>query len=325
MTLKVFVLKRIFLIVMVVFFGIALNFTLMHLMPGDPVIALIGKGAYAPPEYIEKIREIYGLNKPLYEQFVIYIEKILMGDFGYSWNYRQNVLEVIAERIPYTLVLLVTQLTLATVFGVLIGAFASRKTNSRFTSIADFVSLTFYSMPVFWTGTIYLLVFALYLGWFPLGGFSSIGTHASIFEYILDVLYHLALPVLSLGSYQFAVMYRITKLKMVEVSSQDFVVTARAKGCDQRTVFQKHILKNASIPLITMVGLEIGYMFSGAVLTESVFGIPGMGRLMLDSISARDYPLIMGSFIVLSLLVAVLAVITDIIYAVVDPRIRYWK
>lgn len=292
-------------------------------MPGDPATILAGEEA--SEEVLELIRESYGLDKPTYEQLLIYMSRVLRGDLGYSYSYKAPVLDVIASRIQPTMLLIGTALTFALIIGVILGVIASTRPYSIVDNIATAIGVTFYSVPFFWLAQILLIVFSLSLGLFPTGGIMSLKVtwSGNTLGYILDRLHHLVLPAVTLAMWYIAAIFRLTRASMLEVLGQDYIVFARSKGLKERRVVYKHGLRNALFPVITVVGLYIGWAFAGVVFTETVFSWPGLGRLMYDSIYSRDYPVLMGMYIFISISILVTNLIVDVIYTILDPRIRY--
>jgi ABC-type dipeptide/oligopeptide/nickel transport system permease component len=300
---------------------VVMNFTLIHLAPGDPILALIGE-FQASPEYVQSVRQQFGLDRPLPVQLGLYLWNLLQGDFGFSFALKQPVLEVILDRVPATLLLMGVAILYATVCGALCGVLSSRRQYSIADNAFTLVALIGYSMPVFWLGQILLILFGLQYPIFPAQGMESLRESYTGIARGLDILHHLVLPAFTLGLGYLAVDLRFTRSSMIEVMSQDYIRTARAKGLSERAVFYKHALRNALIPLVTITGLNFGFLLAGAVLTETVYAWPGLGRLMYDSIYARDYPVLMGMFVVISVMVIVVNFVTDIAYSVLDPRIR---
>jgi len=300
---------------------VVMNFTLIHLAPGDPILALIGE-FQASPEYVQSVRQQFGLDRPLPVQLGLYLWNLLQGDFGFSFALKQPVLEVILDRVPATLLLMGVAILYATVGGALCGVISSRRQYSIADNAFTLVALIGYSMPVFWLGQILLILLGLQYPIFPAQGMESLRESYTGLARSLDILHHLVLPAFTLGLGYLAVDLRFTRSSMIEVMSQDYIRTARAKGLSERAVFYKHALRNALIPLVTITGLNFGFLLAGAVLTETVYAWPGLGRLMYDSIYARDYPVLMGMFVVISVMVIVVNFVTDIAYSVLDPRIR---
>jgi peptide/nickel transport system permease protein len=323
MGIYVYLLKRVLMIIPLILVVLVVNFTLVHLAPGNPAYYLAGDAA--TPEYISEMTERLGLNKPLHEQLLIYLRSCLSGDLGSSAIYNQPVLSLIFSRIPATLLLMLTSYIFSLALGVFVGAAAAKKRHSRFDNALSILSLTGYSMPVFWLGILSILVFSLYLKILPAQGMYNAGSGLTGIGYAIDVLYHLILPATVLGVYNFATIIRLTRGSVLEQLSQDYITTARSKGLNENQVLYKHALRNALLPVTTIAGIRFGKMFAGAVMTEIVFAWPGLGRLAYDALLMRDYPLIMGMFVIIALLVGVSSFVTDIVYAYLDPRIRYGK
>jgi len=300
---------------------LVVNFCLIHFAPGDPITSLVGEYQVSM-EYIEHVRSQYGLDKPLPVQLVVYMMNILKGDFGYSFSFKQPVLDVILERVPATFLLMVVTLLFSTIFGVICGVISSRKQYSTTDNFIILISLIGYSLPVFWLGQMLLIGFSLKFPVFPVQGIQSLRESYTGFAYWVDVFHHLVLPAFVLGLSYLAANARFTRASMIEVMSQDYMRTARSKGLSERTVIYKHALKNALLPLVTLTGLNFGFLLAGAVLTETVFAWPGLGRLMYDSIYTRDYPVLMGLLLFISAMVIAVNLVTDILYSVFDPRIR---
>jgi len=321
MNLRNYILRRSIQAIPLIFGVIILNFTLIHLAPGD--IALIMAGEDAAPEYVEALRTRFGLDKPILEQLMIYISNILKGDFGYSFANRQPVVKVILERVPATVLLISCSMLFSISIGILLGVNASKSPYSRADNATTVGSLLGFSIPNFWLGIMLMLVFSLTLGIFPVQGMYTVGVEMSGIERLIDIARHLVLPALVLGTAKTARYARMTRATMLDVLDQDYIITARAKGCNGRLVLFDHALKNALLPVVTMIGLNFGSIITGATLTETVFAWPGIGRLMKDSIFRRDYPVLMGLFIMVSISIIIATILTDILYAYLDPRIRY--
>ncbi len=321
-TLLLYVLRRLLQAVPLMFVIVLINFFLIHLAPGDPVDFLIG-AMEASPEYIAGLKREFGLDEPLHVQLVAYLMKMLQADLGYSLRFREPVLGLILSRLPATLLLMGTALVLSSLGGILIGVIAAQRPQSMIDNSATIIALAAYSMPVFWFGQLLLLLFSLQLGWFPTQGMVSLRAPSNGWGRVVDIAQHLVLPAITYSAYHLTLTFRLTRLKMLETLSLDFITTARAKGVAERRVVYVHALRNAVLPVITVIGLNFGFMLAGSVLTETVFAWPGMGRLLYEAISARDYPVLMGLFIVISGMVIIANIVTDIIYALVDPRVVY--
>jgi len=302
---------------------VIVNFVIIHLTPGDPVIALVGEFG-ATPEYVAAVRRELGLDRPLHEQLLVYMSRILRGDLGYSLVYRQSVLSLIWSRVPLTVLLVGSALVFASVLGILVGTFSGTRPYSFFDNMAMAASLIGYSIPVFWLAQMLLLGLSLYLGLFPSAGWITLTSGVpNPLRDIADVAWHLTLPAIALGVQYLVLIARITRSGLLEQMREDYVLTALAKGLDDRTVVYKHALKNAILPVITVIGVHFGFVVGGAVVTETVFSWPGIGRLTFDAVFARDYPVLLGILIFISVSTIVANLITDIAYAILDPRVRY--
>ncbi len=300
---------------------VVITFALIHLAPGDPITVLAGDGGNAA--YYEEMRARYGLDRPLPEQLGRYVASVLRGDFGYSFSYQQPVLRVIVSRVPATLLLMGTALALSTMLGILLGVITATRPRTLLDYGITTVTLTAYAMPVFWLGQLLIIAFAVRLKLFPVQGMVSVREEYTGLRHVRDVLRHLALPAITLGLLQLAVIARLTRTSLRQALNEDFVRTARAKGLHDRTVVFRHALRNALLPIVTVIGGQIGVMLTGAALTETIFAWPGLGRLLLDATRNRDYPLLMAIFILVAVTVVVANVITDVVYTLLDPRVRY--
>jgi peptide/nickel transport system permease protein len=320
-SLLVYIVRRLIQAIPLILGIVVVNFCLIHLAPGDPITTLVGEFQVSP-EYVASVKKEYGLDKPLPLQLLVYVLNVLKGDFGYSFSLKQSVLSVILDRVPATVLLMVMAIVYSTILGVIFGVVSSKKQYSKTDNVVTFLSLIGYSLPVFWLGQILLITLSLQLSLFPAQGMQSLRESYTGIWYWIDVLHHLVLPAFALGLGYLAINTRFTRASMIEVMSQDYIRTARAKGLSEKAITYKHALRNALLPLVTMTGLNFGFLLAGAVLTETVFAWPGLGRLMYDSIYTRDYPVLMGMFIFISVVVILTNLITDIFYSVLDPRIR---
>lgn len=309
--------------------GIAtIIFFVLNLAPGDPTARYFSPNV--PPEVLEQLRENLGLDEPLHVRYVKWLGAFVTGNFGYSFAQGRPVGNVILEALPNTLMLAACSLVLVFLGGVLIGMLQAVRQYSWLDKTLSVVSLFFYSMPSFWLGLMLVLVFALKAyqwGWpisFPPTGITSVDyDFLSTTEKIQDRIDHLILPVLTLTLVLAAGIARYTRGQMLEVIRQDYVRTARAKGLPERTVIVKHALRNSLLPVITLLGLYLPFLFSGAVFVEVIFSWPGMGRVIVDAIFQRDYPLVMATSFIFAAMVVVGNLVADVLYAVADPRIRY--
>ena len=319
---RYFILRRFVEIIPLILGVIIINFSLIHIAPGDPAMVLAGE-FQAGPEVLEQLRQEFGLDRPLYEQFIVYLRKVFTGDFGYSHRYRAPVLSLIMSRLPNTLLLIAVSFVLSFLMGVVLAAFASKKPNSILDNSISSLSMIGYCLPTFWTGMMLLTIFSLRLEWFPSGGMQSLKTQFTGIYSILDQVRHLFLPTVTFSAFFLAVSYRLTRAKMIEILREDFITTARSKGLTENEVLFRHALRNSLVPVIAVMGLNLGVMIGGSVTIETVFSWPGIGRLMYDSILSRDYPLLLGIFIVVSIGVILANLVADIITVILDPRIEY--
>ncbi len=302
---------------------VVLNFVLVHAAPGDPVETIAGASGGMSAELKAELRTQYGLDKPLPVQLGVYLGKVLSGDLGYSYFFNLPVAGLIAERVSATLLLVITSVFGAFVIGTVLGVLSSRKPNGLLSQIINLLSLVGFAAPVFWTGIMLVLLFASALPLFPVSGMRAIDSAgASGFADVLDVLHHLVLPALTLGLVYLAQYSRLSRASMLDVLGSDFIRTARAKGLSNRVVLYKHALRNAVLPVITILGLQFGNVMAGAILVETVFNWPGLGRLAFEAVLRRDYPTILGVLLFSSIVVVVMNLLTDYCYRLIDPRIK---
>lgn len=320
--MKKYILKRILTGLLAVAVVFALNFFIIRLAPGDPVKILAGRNNPSQ-EMIDALYQKYGLDQPLYIQFVSYLKNVLRGDFGDSVMYNQPVITMIKETMGPSMLLALSGAILAVIIGTAFGLYAIRHENSKIDVILSGIAYVFNSMPSFWLGLMLMMIFATGLRWFPSSGMINLKRSLTGTAYYLDVIKHLILPVSTLAFIQVPIYFKISKSSIAQVLSEDFVTTFRATGMSEKKIFNKYVFKNAILPTITVFGISLAYLVTGSALIETVFAWPGMGRLMLDAIMRRDYPLIMGIYLMLSVSIATMMIVTDLIYAYVDPRIRY--
>lgn len=302
-----YIARRLLLSIPVVFGVSVIIFSIIRMIPGDPAQAIAGVNA--TPEYIRQIRVQYALDQPLYIQYGRFIAGMTRGDLGKSIFSGRPVTREIGERFPRTLLLAMVALSISTVIGVSAGIVSATRRNSIFDNASMMVALFGVATPVFWMALMLQLLFAVQLRWLPATGIGTVR--------------NLVLPGITLGMASAALMARITRSSMLDVLRQDFITTARAKGLGERVVIYKHALKNALIPVVTVLGIQFGVLLGGAVLTETVFAWPGVGRLLVDSILRRDYPVVQGTVMLLAFLFVLINLTVDIIYAFLDPRIHY--
>jgi peptide/nickel transport system permease protein len=300
-----FILRRLLYMVPVIIGVSVAVFMMIHLIPGDP--AKIVAGLEATQEDIDSVRQALGLNEPIYVQYFKFVGRAVVGDFGTSFRTGRAVIDEIGARYANTLLLGVTAILIAVILGTITGIISAVKKYSIFDNLSLLVSLVGVSMPTFFSGLVLMLLFSVYLGWLPLAGKES--------------WLHLVLPAVTLGIPSVAVVSRMTRSSMVEVLDQDYIRTARAKGVREFIVINSHAIRNALIPTVTVVGLQLGYLLGGAVIVETVFAWPGIGRLVVQSILARDFPVVQASVLILAVTFVLINLLTDLFYSLLDPRI----
>ena len=305
-----------------VFAVIVLNFMLVHLAPGDPVETIAGASGGITPELMAKLRTQYGLDRPLVVQLGVYLGKILSGDFGYSYFFNLPVAALIIDRIPATLLLVLSSVLSAFLVGTALGVLSSRKPNGLLSQSITVLSLVGFAAPVFWTGIMLVILFASVLPILPVSGMRAVDTSGGGWRDLVDVLWHLILPTVTLALVYLAQYSRLARSSMLDVLGSDFIRTARAKGLADRVVLYKHALRNAVLPVVTVLGLQFGNVLAGAILVETVFNWPGLGRLAFESVLRRDYPTILGVLVFSSIVVIVMNLLTDLAYRLIDPRIK---
>jgi peptide/nickel transport system permease protein len=303
--------------------GIAVfNFALLHLAPGDAADVLAGEAGGATPEYVQQLRSRFGLDQPLPLQLGRYLLNVARLDLGFSFRHNMPVSELILSRLPATLLLMVSAIALAFGLGVLLGVTAARRVNRLADNLISVVALLVYATPIFWLGLMMILLFSVRLGLLPSGGMFTVGADLVGLARAADVARHLMLPAVALSLFYTALYTRLMRASMLEVFNLEFVTTARAKGLSERTVAWRHVLRNALLPMVTMLGLQTGSMLGGSVLVETVFGWPGLGRLAFEAVLQRDHNLLLGILLLSSVLVVVVNMVVDMLYAVLDPRIE---
>jgi len=311
-----YVIKRILAMIPTVIIVMIVSFMLIHLIPGDPVDMMLGDEAM--PEDIARLRHAMGLDRPLPVQFKEYVLRVFSGDLGMSIRYRLPVATLIRQRAACTLMLTAMAMIVIAVSGLLTGVIAAARANSWLDQTLLFFALTSISIPVFWLGLLLMLFFAVNLRWFPTSGFRSVFAAGG-----LSNLKYLVLPALALGLRRGALVARMTRSSLLEVLQEDYVVAARAKGIREVRVIVVHALRNAAIPIITVFAMSLSSVLAGAAITESVFALPGIGRLIVEAVSGRDYPIIQGLMILFAFLYLGVNFLIDITYSLLDPRIQY--
>jgi peptide/nickel transport system permease protein len=332
-----YIITRVLLTIPMVFILLSIVFVVLRVMPGDPVSAMLG--GHAPESVIEQKKEEMGLNRPMAVQYFDYLWQICRLDLGESMVFKQRVTKAIGEKLPATIELTAFGILITLFLGVFMGAYAADKRRMVQDYVIRLYGIVVYCIPVYWMGLMLQLIFGIWLDILPIAGRTGPRVFASTFEktgfYILDtllvkdfsafgdVLVHLILPAFTLGLVLSGIFVRLTRANMLDVLRADYIVAAEARGIRHRKIVYRHALKNAFIPILTMMGLQIALLMAGAVLTETTFSWPGMGRLLLERIYLRDYPTIQGVIIMIALIVAMASLIVDVIYAIVDPRVRY--
>ena len=302
-----FLFGKIVMAFLTVFITTILVTLLIHLVPGDPVQIMFAQSQGSTPEQIEEVRRNLGLDKPIYIQYFMYVEKLFQGDLGHTIRGGQPVIEVIFQRLPNTIKLACAAMLIAIIIGLPIGFFAAYKKGTIWDTTVMIVAIAGISMPHFWLGLILLFFFAVQLGWLPVSGSGYM---------------NLVLPALTLGLSNAAIFARLTRSSMIEVMQQDFVQTALAKGLPKGFVLRRHVLRAGLVPLITMMGLQFAFMMGGAIVVENIFSWNGVGRMAVEAIFQRDYPIIQGFILTFAVVVVVVSIFLDTIYAFIDPRIR---
>lgn len=303
-----YLIRRIFAALVTIFVTTIAVSMLIHLVPGDPVQIMYAQSQGTTPEQLEAVRKSLGLDRPLVEQYVMYMERVLQGDLGHTIRGEQPVLDLLLLRLPNTLLLAGTALIIAVAIGMTFGFIAAYRRGSWVDTGLMTAAILGVSMPHFWLGLILLFLFAVQLQWFPVAG---------------NDLENLVLPAVTLGVTNAAIIARLTRSSMIDVFDQDFVRTARAKGLPRATVLYQHALRAGLVPIVTMIGLQFTYMMGGAIVVENVFGWNGVGRMAIQAIFQRDYPLIQGFILMFAVVVVTVSIILDLIYVWLDPRIRY--
>lgn len=297
-----------------------LNFALIRMAPGDPAAVLAGESGASDEQFVAKIRSDYGLDRPIVEQAATYLGRLAVLDLGTSYRAQRPVAEMIRERIPATVLLALPALLLAIGVGTTLGTLAATHVGNWRDTLITSLAMLCYATPVFWVGLLLVLTFSVALPWFPAFGMASFIRKTGLAG-VLDTLHHLVLPVLTLALFHMAVYVRVARAATIEVLGRDFVRTARAKGLGEGDVLRRHVLRNAILPTVTLAGLQAGQLLGGAVVVESVFAWPGIGRLAFDALMQRDYNVILGVFFVTSAMVLVANLLTDLALRWIDPRI----
>ena len=317
-----YIIRRLFQAVPIVLAIIVLNFFLLNMAEGDAVDVLAGEAGSATPEYMGELRAKFGLDQPLPVQLLVYLKNIISLDLGYSFRHDMPVSVLIVDRFWPTLLLMVSTIILAVLFGILLGLLAAINLNTWKDAVISVFALITYATPLFWVGLMMIVVFSINLRWFPTSGMENIAAFYEGFDRFVDITHHLVLPTITLSLFYLALYTRLMRASMLEQYGQDYVVTARAKGLPERRITFGHVLRNALLPVVTMAGVQVGALIGGSVIVESVFAWPGLGMLAFESLFARDLNLLLGIFLISSVLVVVVNLIVDVIYCFLDPRIE---
>ncbi|WP_066504079.1 ABC transporter permease [Abyssisolibacter fermentans] len=330
-----YIIKRLILLLPVLLGISIMVFVVMHVFTTDPASIILGQ--HATTEQVEELREELGFDQPLYVQYWDFLKGILHGDFGKSLITKTAVTDEFFARFPATVELALAAIIIASIFGIGIGIISAVKQNSIIDYISMIAALLGVSMPIFWLGLMLIVVFAVNLHWFPVAGRIQLGLEpvritglyiidsiaTGDMEALVSTLKHLVLPAIALGSYSTAIIARMTRSTMLEIIRNDYIRTARAKGLFERIVVLSHALRNALIPIVTVIGLQLGRLLGGAVLTETVFGWPGVGSYTVDAILKSDFPVVQGSVIMMAVIFVGMNLLVDILYGYLDPRIKY--
>jgi len=314
--------RRLATAVLTVFLSIILNFLLIRLAPGDPISYITGQD-FPSPQLRAELTAKYGFDRSLIVQFGVYLRSLLAGDLGKSIAGNRPVTDIIAERIGPTLLLALTSAIAALLVGTSLGIYSARRPGSKFDTAMNGVSYVFDSMPPFWLGMMLSLIFASWFKLLPTSGMVDLRAGYTGFAHVLDVLRHLILPAATVVLVTFPYFFRVARTSVIQAMSDDYVVTFRAAGMKESRIFYKYVFRNAMLPTITAFGLTLAYVVAGVAVVEIVFAWPGTGSLMLNAIMQRDYPLLMGLYLVISISVAITMIVLDLVYALADPRIRY--
>jgi peptide/nickel transport system permease protein len=299
-----------------------INFFLFRVMPGDPIAMMTSPSITAEVRAI--LLQKFGLDKPLHIQFIKYIEQLLQGNLGMSFVYQRPVVDLIAERLPNTVLLLLSSYIITVILSIVLGLVAAWKRGGKIDISLIIFSLWMHSMPIFWLGGLLLLFFSIQLNIFPVIGISTPWLeHENILSYIADVAYHLFLPMMTLGIGNIGGMFLITRNSLLDVFSEDYIVTAKAIGLSSRTILFRNVLRNAMLPLATVILMRLGFIIGGAVTTETVFSWPGVGLLIYRAVMHEDYPLLQGAFLIITISAVLANYVAEIVYGYLDPRVRY--
>lgn len=316
------ILRRLLQGIPLLFGVIVINFALMKMVPGSLLDVMTAEQQVTDPAMIERLRHLYGLDQPVLTQLLHYLWSVCRLDLGFSFRQNMPVLDVILAHLPATLILMLASIALAVLVGVGAGVLAAMRVNSLWDTLISTLAVICFAAPSFWLGIMLVILFSVKLGWFPVGGMESIGVTLSPWRQALDILHHLALPAITLGLFYAATYARVMRASMLEVGQMDYVRTAQAKGLSRTRVVLRHQLRNALLPVVTLLGLQLGTVLGGSIVIEAVFSWPGIGQVLFDSVMSRNFPLILGILVLSSLLVIVINIVVDVAYSRLDPRVR---
>ena len=320
--MKKYVIRRVLSGILTIFIVFTLTFILIKSAPGDPIRTLLGQDN-DDPALQAALEEKWGLNKSLPEQYLAYLSNAVQGDLGTSIIYERSVNDMIGEKVGATVLLGLTSAILALVIGTAMGIVAARHEGSAYDVVSSGVTYTMNSVPSFWLGLMLIILFSTKLGWLPSYGMTTARKNFEGWAYVVDVMRHMALPILTLTLVTIPKYFRTAKSSVLQVMNEDFITTLRATGMDEKKIFYKYVFRNAILPTITIFGITMAYLITGVSLIEVVFSWPGMGRLVLTAINQRESPTRQGIYLVMSVSIAVVMILVDIVYALFDPRIRY--
>lgn len=301
---------------------IIINFLLIKLVPGSLLDVMTAEQQVTDPAMIARLRHLYGMDQSAFMQLVKYIVSVLQFDLGYSYRQNMPVLDVILTHLPATLILMLASISLAVLVGCSAGVLSAIRVNSVWDTLISALAVLCFAAPSFWLGIMMIILFSVKLGWFPVGGMETIGANLSLWGHAVDILYHLTLPAVALGLFYAATYTRVMRASMLEVWQMDFVRTARAKGLSRARVIISHTLRNALLPVVTLLALQLGTVLGGSIVIEAVFSWPGIGQVLFDSVMSRNYPVVLGVLVLSSLLVIAINIVVDVVYSRLDPRIR---
>lgn len=299
-----------------------LNFLLLHAIPGDIVDAIAGEAGAASPDYVEELRRQFGLDRSMLSQLFIYIGNLVQFDLGYSFRHGVSVQSLVFARILPTVMIVVPAVFLAVIMGCVLGVWSAVRANKPTDRIISALSLFAFSTPVFWSGLMAIVLFSVHLGWLPSGGYETIGSDYRGVDRILDIMTHMILPVASLTLFFVAIYTKLMRSSMIEVLQMDYITTARAKGVSGGRILWRHALRNGILPVVTMIGLQMGTVIGGSILIETVFNWPGVGNLVFDAVLNRDANIVLGVLFLSSIVVLIANVIVDVCFTLIDPRIE---